>query len=98
SRLAVDAAADLACVRRAYYVDYASSRLPENLDAAQRDMENSVFAVTLAGVQALDHATDWRHYYLSYVGRNYFRVEEPLGACVAATAAVAAVPHPPAGP
>ena len=32
-------------------------RLPQNLDAQQRDMESSVFAVTLAGVQALDHGT-----------------------------------------
>jgi len=98
SRLAVDAASDLACVRRVYYVDYASARMPENLDAKQREVENSVFAVTLAGVQALDHVTDWRHYYQSYVGRNYFRVDEPTGPCAAATAAVAAVPLPPAGP
>lgn len=98
SRLAIDAAADLACVRRVYYVDYASSRLPENLDARQRDLENTVLAVTLAGVQALDQVTDWRHYYQTCVGRNYFRVEEPAGACVASTTAVAAAPHSPAGP
>jgi hypothetical protein len=79
-------------------VDYASSRLPENLDARQRDIENSVFAVTLAGVQALDHVTDWRHYYQSYVGRNYFRVEEPVGACTASATAVAAALREPAGP
>jgi len=98
SRLAVDAAADLGCVRRVYYVDYASARLPANLDARQRDLENSVFAVTLAGVQALDHGTDWRHYYQTYVGRNYFRVEEPAGTCAVSATAIAAVPHPPAGP
>jgi hypothetical protein len=98
SRLAVDAAADLGCVRRVYYVDYASARLPANLDARQRDLENSVFAVTLAGVQALDHVTDWRHYYQTYVGRNYFRVEEPAGTCAVSATAIAAVPHPPAGP
>ena len=34
-----------------------------------------VFAVTLAGVQALDHGTSWRHYDHSFVGRNYFRVQ-----------------------
>ncbi len=65
------------CVRRVYYVDYASSRLPQNLDAQQRDMESSVFAVTLAGVQAFDHSTSWHHYDQSFVGRNYFRVQEP---------------------
>ncbi len=90
SKLAVDAAKDLGCVRRVYYVDYASSRLPENLNAQQRDMESSVFAVTLAGVLAFDHATAWRHYDESYVGRNYFRVDEPTGACGAPKTTVAA--------
>ena len=41
----------------------------------KRDMESSVFAVTLAGVQALDHSTAWHHYDQSFVGRNYFRVQ-----------------------
>ena len=90
SKLAVDAAKNLGCVRRVYYVDYASSRLPENLNTRKRDMESSVFAVTLAGVLAFDHGTSWRHYDESYVGRNYFRVEEPAGACAATRTEVAA--------
>jgi len=98
SRLAVDAAVDLACVRRVYYVDYASARLPENLDAEHRDMESSVFAATLAGLQALDHAPARPQYYQSYVGRNYFRTEESTGPCAAATATVAAIPLSPAVP
>jgi len=98
SRLAVDAAADLGCVRRVYYVGYASARLPDNLDARQRDMESAVFAVTVAGVKAFDHVPDWRHYYQTYVGRNYFRVEEPAAACAASANAVAATQLPPAGP
>ena len=81
AKAALDAVKDLACVRRVSYVDYASSRLPENLDAQQRDMESSVFAVTLAGVLAFDHRTSWRHYDKSFVGRNYFRVEEGVGRC-----------------
>jgi hypothetical protein len=100
SRLAVEAAADFDCVRRVYYVDYASARLPANLSAAQRDVEGSVFAATLAGVLELGHRMDWRHYYDSYVGRNYFRVLEPAAACNAAPAAFAATPSEehPAGP
>jgi hypothetical protein len=81
ARAALEAVKDLSCVRRVFYVDYASSRLPPNLDAQQRDMESSVFAVTLAGVQALDHGTSWHHYDQSFVGRNYFRTQEPAGAC-----------------
>ncbi len=90
ARAAIDATRGLSCVRRVSYVDYASSQLPENLDPQQRDMESSVFAVTLAGVEALDHAISWHHYDHAYIGRNYFRVQEPTGACPAATTAVAA--------
>ena len=93
AKAALDAVTNLACVRRVYYVDYASSRLPENLDAQQRDMESSVFAVTLAGVLALDHRTSWHHYDKSFVGRNYFRVEEAAGRCDAATTEIAAARH-----
>jgi hypothetical protein len=85
AKAALDAVADLACARRVSYVNYASARLPENLEAQQRDMESSVFAVTLAGVSALDHRTSWRHYDKSFVGRNYFRVEEASGRCDATT-------------
>ena len=81
ARAALDAARDLGCAQRIHYVDYASSHLPENLDAHQRDMESAVFGVTLAGVLALDHAVSWTHYDKSFVGRNYFRIEEGRGRC-----------------
>jgi hypothetical protein len=81
AKAALEAAKNLACARRLHFVDYASSRLPENLDAKQRDMESAVFAVTAAGIRALDHSSAWHHYNDSYVGRNYFRVEEGTGRC-----------------
>lgn len=93
AKVALDAVNDLSCVRRVSYVDYASSRLPENLNAQQRDMESSVFAVTLAGVLAYDHGTSWRHYDASFVGRNYFRVQEGVGRCTGPTTEVAAARH-----
>ena len=93
ARAALDSVSDLACVRRAYYVDYHKAELPENLSAEQRDMASSVFAVTLAGVLAFDHHTSWHHYDKSYVGRNYFRVEEGVGRCGAGTTAIAAARH-----
>lgn len=89
---ALAAVADMACVRRAYYVDYASSKLPENLTAHERDMSSAVFGVTLAGVIAYDQSTAWSHYDQSFVGRNYYRVEEAAGRCQAAPAIVAAKP------
>jgi hypothetical protein len=51
-----------------------------------------------AGLQALDQVPDWRHYYQTYMGRNYFRVEEPAAGCGPSANAVAANPLPPAGP
>lgn len=93
AKAALDAVQGLACVRRVSYVDYASSQLPENLDAEQRDMESSVYAVTLAGVLAFDHRTSWHHYDESFVGRNYFRVQEGAGSCDAGKTEVAAARH-----
>jgi hypothetical protein len=81
ARLALDAARDLTCARRVYFVDYASRVMPENLAGVQRDMESSVLAVTAAGILALDHASVWHPYHRSYLGRNYFRIEEAVGAC-----------------
>lgn len=81
ARAALDATSGLGCAKRVHYVDYASSRLPENLDPYQRDIESAVFGVTLAGVLALDHAVSWTHYDKSFVGRNYFRIEEGAGNC-----------------
>ena len=89
AKAALDAVKDATCVRRVYYIDYASSQLPENLEAQKRDMESSVLAVTLAGVQALDHSTLWHHYDGSFVGRNYFRVQAPTGRCDSRHAAFA---------
>ncbi len=92
AKAALDATKDLACVRRVSYVDYASSKLRANLGPRERDMESSVFAVTLAGVQALDHPTSWQHYDKSFVGRNYFRVREGKGRCTPAKTEIAAAP------
>ncbi len=93
AKAALDAVKDLPCVRRVYYVDYASSGMPQNLEAQKRDMESSVLAVTLAGVQAFDHATSWRHYDGAFVGRNYFRVQEPAGRCDSEITTLAATPR-----
>lgn len=93
AKAALDAVKDLACLRRVSYVDYATAHLPENLNARERDMQSSVFGVTLAGVLALDHRTAWHHYDESFVGRNYFRVEEAAGRCGRTTTEMAAARH-----
>jgi len=84
AKAVLEAASGLPCARRLHYVDYASSRLPVNLSPEDRDMESSVVAVTAAGLLALDHGSIWGQYYKSYLGKNYFRVEEGNGRCEAA--------------
>jgi hypothetical protein len=92
-KAALDAASNISCVRRVYYVDYASAKLPPNLSGQQRDVKSAVFAVTLGGVIAFDHRTSWHYYDQSFVGRSYFRVEEPSDNCPGPRAAVAAAKH-----
>ena len=70
------AAAEGLNARRVHYVGYASANFPENLEGENRDMKCAVYAVTLAGVLALDHPISWQHYDHSFVGRNYYRVDE----------------------
>jgi len=93
ARAAYEAAEPLSCVRKVSYVDYATMNMPPNLNAEQRDLESSVYAVTLAGVLAFDHGASWHHYDESFVGRNYFRVVEPNGTCVPTTTVAAAGHH-----
>ncbi len=89
ARAAFAAARGMSCVRLVSYVDYASRDLAPNLDAEQRDLESSVFAVTLAGILALDHHASWHYYDGSFVGRNYFRVVQEA-ACGGHTTEMAA--------
>jgi len=44
-------------------------------------------------VLAFDHRTSWHHYDKSFVGRNYFRVQEGAGRCEASGTEIAAVRH-----
>lgn len=77
AKAALEAAAALEGVRRVHYRGYGSAALPDNLDPRQRDMKCAVYAVTLAGVLALDHGVSWDHYDQSFIGRSYYRVDEP---------------------
>jgi hypothetical protein len=81
AKLALDAVKDMSCMSRAYYVDYASAKLPANLSSQDRDMKSAVFAVTLDGIIDFDHRTLWHHYDGFYSGRQYFRVQQASGDC-----------------
>ena len=93
AKAAYEAAANLACVRRVSYVDYATMNMPPNLTGEDRDLESSVYAVTLSGVLAFDHGASWHHYDNSFIGRNYFRVTEADRGCPVVGTEVAATKH-----
>jgi hypothetical protein len=76
AKLALKAAENLSA-RRYHHPGYNCGALPENLCGVERDLKCAVYAVTLAGVMALDHATDWPHYDQAFIGRDYCRVQEP---------------------
>jgi hypothetical protein len=44
-------------------------------------LETSVLAVTAAGILALDQTSIWEPYRQTYLGREYFRVEQGSGSC-----------------
>jgi hypothetical protein len=77
AKAALDAVSSLSCVRRVYYADYVNHRRPANLGVLERDKVSSVLAVTLAAVTDFGHPKSWRHYDELYVGKSYFRIEEP---------------------
>ena len=71
ARAALDATEGLADCQTIFHVGYASADRPENLSPQERDMQCAVYAVTLAGVLALDHPVAWKHYDRLFVGRSY---------------------------
>ena len=71
----LDAAAGLPA-RFIHHIGYAAAERPENLTGENRDRKCAVYAVTVAGVLAFDHAASWPHYNGLFAGRDYWRVEE----------------------
>jgi hypothetical protein len=81
AKAALDATAELSCADRRHFVNYASAKLRANLTEQQIEKESSVVAVTAAGLLAMDHASIWQPYYMTYLGRSYFRLEAGRGRC-----------------
>lgn len=75
ARVVLDATARLPA-RIFHHLGYAASERPENLTGEDRDRKCAVYAVTMAGVLALDHSVGWRHYDKLFAGRDYWREEE----------------------
>jgi LmbE family N-acetylglucosaminyl deacetylase len=79
AKAALAAIAGSSDVRIVHHLGYAAASRPENLDGLNRDMKCAVFAVTLAAIQAFDHPAHWQHYDKTFVGRDYYRIEDSVG-------------------
>jgi hypothetical protein len=75
-KLALAAAQELSGAHLVHHLGYACGARPENLTGYERDTKCAVYAVTLAAIQTLDHATNWSHYDRSFVARNYWRADD----------------------
>jgi hypothetical protein len=73
AKAVLEAAQEFSRARRIHYIDYASAELPANLRPEERDIENAVFIVTVAGILALDHSNHWDDLHRSWIGRSYSR-------------------------
>lgn len=81
AKVVLDAVAGLSCVNKVHYLDYITSRMPENLTPAERDIEAATFGVLTAGLTQLGHRSSWDALHRSWLGRQYFRIEKSSGSC-----------------
>jgi hypothetical protein len=73
AKAVLEAAQEFPSARQIHYIDYATADLPANLTPEERDIENSVFTVTVAGILELDHSNHWDNLHRSWIGRSYSR-------------------------
>lgn len=77
----LEAIADLPCINKAFYLNYVTAELAENMSSADREIEAGTFAVLVVGLTALDHTSPWEPMHRSWLSRHYVRVEPGSGSC-----------------
>ncbi len=77
----LEAVADLSCINRAFYLDYVTAKLDENMNASEREIEAGTFAALVVGLTALDHPSSWEPMHRSWLSRHYVRYEPGSGSC-----------------
>jgi hypothetical protein len=76
----LEAIADLPWINKAFYLNYVTADLDENMSAADREIEAGTFAALVVGLTALDHPSAWEPMHRSWLSRHYFRIEPGTGA------------------
>jgi LmbE family N-acetylglucosaminyl deacetylase len=60
---------------KAYYVDYATSSMPNNLSPDDAQIETVTFAQVIAGLNAFGWPAPWDQAHRSWLGKTYVRVD-----------------------
>lgn len=81
ARGVLDAIADLPCINKAFYMDYITASMPENMTASEREIEVGTFGALVVGLTALDHGSPWDKLHRSWLSRHYYRTEHGTGKC-----------------
>jgi hypothetical protein len=72
---------DLPCINKVFYLNYATAKLPVNMNAVESQIEVGTFGALVAGVTALDNGSPWDQLHRSWLSRHYFRTERGTGKC-----------------
>ncbi len=75
ARGVLEAIADLPWVNKAFYLNYVTAKLEENMSAPDREIEAGTFAALVVGLTALDHRSSWEPMHRSWLSRHYVRYE-----------------------
>jgi hypothetical protein len=73
--LVLDAIAREPDFTKAYFVDYASGGMPDNLSRDDAQLETATFAQVIAGLNAFGWQAPWDQAHRSWLGKTYVRVE-----------------------
>lgn len=81
AKAVLEAVADLPCISKGLFLDYVTETMPENMSAAEREIEAATFGALVVGLTALDHWSPWDTLHRSWLSRHYFRTEPGTGSC-----------------
>lgn len=73
----LEAIAGMPWINKAFYLNYVTAKLNENLSTPDREIEAGTFAALVVGLTALDHPGTWEPLHRSWLGRQYVRIETP---------------------
>ena len=81
AKLVLESVADQSCISKFFYLNYVTAKMPENMTAADHQVEVGTFAALVVGLTALDHDSPWDGLHRSWLSRHYFRTEPGTGKC-----------------